>query len=295
MSQELVKTELGLLAALVEERLQTFFQEPGTPLSLAQAMRYSLLAGGKRLRPILCLSWAQLAGGKIDAVLDFACAIECIHTYSLIHDDLPAMDNDDLRRGQPANHKQFDEATAILAGDGLLTEAFALATGLDLPLDRVVAAMGVLAQAAGPRGMVGGQVLDMAMTGAGATLEELSNMHAQKTGALIAASCVTGAILGGGNAEFQARAQNYGQSIGLAFQVVDDILDLIGNEQVLGKPVGSDLHQGKATYPALLGISASRALAQDLIDQALASLDGLSHGRLEFLRALAQYIVDRGH
>lgn len=293
MTPREMKVELSGMAAVVEARLATVFSGADVPALLAQSMEYSLLAGGKRLRPVLCLTWAELAGGSADQCLDFACAIECIHTYSLIHDDLPAMDNDDLRRGKPSNHKQFDEATAILAGDGLLTEAFTLACGVNLPAEHILAAVGHLSMAAGPRGMVGGQVLDMGLTGKRATLEQLREMHAKKTGRLIESSCVTGAILGGGDAVFQARAGEYGRAIGLAFQVADDILDVIGDEKTLGKPVGSDQAQGKSTYPALLGIDQSRVLATDCVAQAVAALASFSHPRADFLRAVAQYIVDR--
>jgi geranylgeranyl diphosphate synthase type II len=288
-----MKAELRALAAVVEARLATIFADGTTPASLAASMDYSLLAGGKRLRPILCLAWAELAGGDAKRVLDFACAIECIHTYSLIHDDLPAMDNDDLRRGKPSNHRQFDEATAILAGDGLLTEAFTLAACLDLPAESVLRAIAHLSTAAGPRGMVGGQVLDMGLTGKMASLPQLQEMHAKKTRALIESSCVTGCLLGGGRKDLAVRASAYGRAIGLAFQVTDDILDVVGDEKDLGKPVGSDEAQGKSTYPALLGIAQSRVLARESVDQALDALAGFEHPKADFLRAVARYILDR--
>lgn len=295
MTPREMKVELRMLGSRVEARLGDVFADGESPAPLVASMKYSLLAGGKRLRPVLCLAWAELAGGDVGRVLDFACAIECIHTYSLIHDDLPAMDNDDLRRGKPSNHKQFDEATAILAGDGLLTEAFTLAASLDLPPDRVLRAIKHLSTAAGPRGMVGGQVLDMNLTGLRANLDLLRDMHARKTGALIESSCVTGCILGGGDEGLVKRASVYGRGIGLAFQVMDDILDVIGDEAALGKPVGSDTAQGKSTYPALLGIDQSRALALESVDAAKAVFKGLTHARADFLQALAHYIVDRTH
>jgi geranylgeranyl diphosphate synthase type II len=295
MTPQEMKAELKALGALVEGRLATVFGDGATPGRLTESMEYSLMAGGKRLRPVLCLAWAELAGGSAGAVLDFACAIECIHTYSLIHDDLPAMDDDDLRRGKPSNHRQFDEATAILAGDGLLTEAFTLASGLALPPDRVLKAIFHLSTAAGPRGMVGGQVLDMGLTGKSASLPQLRQMHAMKTGALIESSCVTGCILGGGNDGDLALASEYGRAVGLAFQVTDDILDVVGDTAALGKPAGSDEAQGKSTYPALLGIEKSRELARQSVDQALAALAGFDHPRADFLRAVAGYILDRTH
>ena len=295
MNPQEMKVELKALSALVESRLATIFGDGLSPAPLVSSMEYSLMAGGKRLRPVLCLAWAELVGGDAARMLDFACAIECIHTYSLIHDDLPAMDNDDLRRGKPSNHKQFDEATAILAGDGLLTEAFSLASSLDLPPERVLRAVFHLSTAAGPRGMVGGQVLDMGLTGKSASLPQLREMHAKKTGALIESSCVTGCILGGGSAPQIALASEYGRAIGLAFQVTDDILDVVGDEATLGKPVGSDEAQGKSTYPALMGIEKSRLLARESVSQAVAALDGFGHPRADFLRAVARYILDRTH
>lgn len=295
MTPQEMKAELKVLGALVEGRLATVFGDGAAPAHLVASMEYSLMAGGKRLRPVLCLAWAELAGGSLDEVLDFACAIECIHTYSLIHDDLPAMDNDDLRRGKPSNHRQFDEATAILAGDGLLTEAFTLASNLRLPPERVLQAIFHLSTAAGPRGMVGGQVLDMDLTGKGADLPQLRQMHAMKTGALIESSCVTGCILGGGDQGARDRASEYGRAVGLAFQVTDDILDVVGETAALGKPAGSDEARGKSTYPALMGIDRSRALARESVDRALAALDGFSHPRADFLRAVAGYILDRTH
>lgn len=293
MTPQDMKAELRVMATLVETRLGSVFSDGMAPELLTASMEYSLMAGGKRLRPVLCLAWTELVGGRSEEVLGFACAIECIHTYSLIHDDLPAMDNDDLRRGKPSNHKQFDEATAILAGDGLLTEAFTLAASLDLPSERIIRAILHLSKAAGPRGMVGGQVLDMGLTGQSATLPQLREMHAKKTGALIESSCVTGAILGGGGDEALDRASAYGRALGLAFQVTDDILDVVGDEAALGKPVGSDEAQGKSTYPALLGIERSQAMATESVEQALESLAGFTHPKAEFLRAIARYILDR--
>jgi geranylgeranyl diphosphate synthase type II len=281
------------LAEKVEARLAAIFSDGRTPTPLVESMQYSLMAGGKRLRPVLCLVWTELGGGTMEPALDFACAIECIHTYSLIHDDLPAMDDDDLRRGKPSNHKQFDEATAILAGDGLLTEAFTLAASVPLPAERVLKALHHLSVAAGPRGMVGGQMLDMKMEGRTVDLEELREMNAKKTGAMIESSCVTGAILGDGDSRVQALASAYGRALGLAFQVTDDILDVVGDEAELGKPVGSDEARGKSTYPALLGLEQSRALAKERVDQAIAALSGFTHPRADFLRAIARYILER--
>jgi geranylgeranyl diphosphate synthase type II len=259
-------------------------------------MEYSLLAGGKRLRPVLCLKWANLCGLDMEKSMPFAASLELIHTYSLIHDDLPAMDNDDLRRGKPSNHRQFDEATAILAGDGLLTEAFSLmaqAAG-PIPAERVVCAMKAVAAAAGAGGMVGGQALDMEYTGkTGISLDQLQTMHAMKTGALIRVACLSGAMLAGSEFSVLEKASTYGAAIGVAFQIADDILDVVGNEQEIGKPVGSDEQAGKNTYPSLVGLAESRRLARLYVDRAVECLEGYSTLDADFLRRLALYIVER--
>ncbi len=290
------------LPALVSECMPGCTHGCGAPRSLVEAMEYSLMAGGKRLRPVLCLAAAGLLGLSPRKVLPFACGIECIHTYSLIHDDLPAMDDDDMRRGKPSNHKMFGEATAILAGDALLTEAFSymtsvaepFAAGEGLPADRVLRALAEMASASGAGGMVGGQELDMRYTARDAvSYEELRTMHAMKTGALIRASCLSGAILAGAEAEDISRLRGYGERIGAAFQIVDDILDEVGDEAQLGKPVGSDQAQGKTTYPSLLGLERSRELAQQHVDVAVAQIAPYTGEYAKFLRALAQYIVDR--
>jgi len=291
-----VKERLMVYARDVETYLRGSLKGKGIPSGLSEAMEYSLLAGGKRLRPVLCLCFARMLGVKADAVMPFAAAFEYIHTYSLVHDDLPAMDDDDLRRGRPSNHKVFGEAMAILAGDGLLTEAFGLmaASAVDIPADRVVRAMGALAKAAGAAGMVGGQALDMAYTArAGVSLEELREMQALKTGALITAACVCGAELAGAEPDAAARARSYGQSVGAAFQIVDDVLDVVGDEKTLGKPVGSDEEQGKTTYPSLIGVERSMDLARRNAAQAVESISPFEGEEAEFLRDLARYIVDR--
>lgn len=303
MTPEALKRQLKEEAARVEAYLKACLDLlPGLPEGLRAAMDYSLLAGGKRLRPVLCLTFAKAFGENegtcpsiADAVMPFAAAIECIHTYSLIHDDLPAMDNDDLRRGRPSNHKQFDEATAILAGDALATDAFFLmasAAGL-LPAERVIAAISCMALSAGSPGMVGGQYYDMKYTEAkSATLEQLRTMHAMKTGALITASCLAGAILGGADAEAQKTVAAYGKALGSAFQIMDDVLDVTGDETALGKPVGSDAENGKPTYPSLLGLEQSRALAREETEKAIAALPHAG-AQTAFLHALARYVVER--
>ncbi|MGE4191754.1 MAG: polyprenyl synthetase family protein [Pseudodesulfovibrio sp.] len=293
-----VKEELARRAASVEEFLVTCLRDRGIPDRLLASMEYSLLAGGKRLRPVLVLSWCGMLGGEPDKAMPFAASMECIHTYSLIHDDLPAMDDDDLRRGKPSNHKRFDEATAILAGDGLLTEAFGLMSAASivrgLPADRVLKAIFVLARAAGAGGMVGGQAVDMEFTGrTGVPLPELQRMHAMKTGALITAACECGAILAGAPEADVANAREFGRNIGVAFQIVDDVLDVVGDTETLGKPAGSDEAMGKTTYPALMGLDKSKQLAVEYVETALTHLSGYYGGEQEFLWQLARYIVDR--
>lgn len=293
------KQMLAQRAGSVEKYLSQCLEERGIPARLLESMRYSLLAGGKRLRPVLALAWCEMLGGDSGAAMPFAASLECIHTYSLIHDDLPAMDDDDLRRGRPSNHKQFDEATAILAGDGLLTEAFVLMTEAGvkggLAADRVLRAVNVLGKAAGSGGMVGGQAVDMEFTGreAPVPLEELQHMHAMKTGALITAACECGAILSGAADADVRNAREYGRAVGVAFQIVDDVLDVVGDEATLGKPVGSDEEQGKSTYPALVGLDKSRELARGHVDGAVRHLSCYQGPESEFLTLLARYIVDR--
>ena len=283
-----------LRAVRVEEYLAACLKERAIPERLLAAMEYSLLAGGKRLRPVLCLSCAAMCGLEEATALPFAAAIELIHTYSLVHDDLPAMDNDDLRRGIPTNHKAFDEATAILAGDALLTEAFVCMAGTRLPPERVLAALTELARAAGAVGMVGGQMLDMEYAGAGkADIQELAAMHARKTGELLRASCLCGGLLAGIEAERATALARYGTAFGTAFQIVDDILDVTGTTQQLGKTPGKDTTQNKLTYPFLLGLERSRELALEQARRAQASLDAFCGPEAEFLRNLALWQVNR--
>lgn len=295
-----IKEQLAQRARLVEDFLASCLRGRDFPKRLLDSMEYSLLAGGKRLRPVLVLAWNRVLGGRDEAVLPFAAGLECIHTYSLIHDDLPAMDDDDLRRGRPSNHKAFDEATAILAGDGLLTEAFGFFcdTALErgLPAGRVLRAVRLAAWSAGAAGMVGGQALDMEYTGRpGVTLPELQDMHARKTGALISVACRAGAVLAGASAADEERALDFGRAIGVAFQIVDDVLDVVADEKTLGKPVGSDIEKGKNTYPALVGLAESKRLAGEYVERALALLAPYPGEEAAFLAALARYIVERVH
>jgi geranylgeranyl diphosphate synthase type II len=292
-----VKARLKRDADLVEECLNGVLRLPQVPAGLLEAMEYSLLGGGKRLRPVLCLTTARLFGLDAIIALPFACALECIHTYSLIHDDLPAMDNDDLRRGKPTSHKRFDEATAILAGDGLMTDAVALMCEVDqeaVPAERLLRAIALAVTAAGSPGMVGGQFLDMFYTGKGtASVEELAAMHAQKTGALLRAACLCGAILAGADIRGLEAVSEYGARMGAAFQIVDDILDVIGDEAELGKPVGSDVAQGKITYPSLIGLEESRKRAWAEHDAAVRAIAELAGEEAALLRGLAAYMLNR--
>ena len=285
-------------ATAVELWLAEALRGKDVPPGLLAAMKYSLLAGGKRIRPALCLICAALFGLKRDQAMPFAGALECIHTYSLIHDDLPAMDDDDLRRGKPTNHKEFGEATAILAGDGLLTDAFALmascADDARIPAGRVLRAISLAARAAGSSGMVGGQFLDMQYTARqDVGLTELAAMHAMKTGALLCAACECGAVLAGAGEKDIAALAAYGRAIGAAFQITDDILDETGSAASLGKPVGSDAAQKKNTYPSLLGLDQSRAAAAAEAQTAVQALSAYDAPQASLLRGLAVYLVNR--
>ena len=294
MTREQMKTTLESYREQIESFLQTCLKDDSIPERLQSAMEYSLFAGGKRIRPTLCLVWAELLSGSREHPLGFACSLECIHTYSLVHDDLPAMDDDDLRRGQPSNHIKYGQALAILAGDGLLTEAFSLMLSHDRHPERTLQAAAEVARAAGPRGMVGGQVLDILMTGKGqGDLEMLKSMHSLKTGALLRASCLSGAMLAGADHADLSLADQYGTAIGLAFQIADDILDITGEEQAIGKPVGSDESRGKLTYPSLLGLDESKALGFRMVEQATAALEKYSGPQSQFLADLARYIMER--
>jgi geranylgeranyl diphosphate synthase type II len=267
----------------------------GCPARLAEAMRYSTLAGGKRLRPVLCLLAAEACGGEAAAAaaLPAACALEFVHTYSLIHDDLPAMDDDDLRRGRPTCHKAFDEATAVLAGDGLLTLAFEVIAGHVRPAEVAARCVLALAEAAGPAGMVGGQMADLQAEGrADATVEALEAIHRRKTGALLRAALRVGALVARAPLDEIAALDRYGDSVGLAFQIVDDLLDVEGDEAKLGKRVNKDSGLGKWTYPALLGVEGSRRKARRLADEAVAALAPLGE-RAGALRALALDLLER--
>lgn len=292
-----LKTYLAEKRAVVDGALKALFPDPRGPAAeVIEAMAYSLFAGGKRLRPILCIAGDEAVGGRGVSVLSVACALELIHTYSLIHDDLPVMDNDDLRRGKPTNHKVFGEAVALLAGDGLLTEAFRLMSGADLkeggdPLS-LLRVIRLVATAAGYDGMVGGQVVDIRSEGRQVEAATLDFIHTHKTGALIAASVTSGAILGGGREEEVEAIARYGRHIGLAFQVTDDILDVEGDREKLGKGVGGDARKQKITYPSVIGLSSSKETQRALVEQAIEAL-GRFDEKAAPLREIAVYMIER--
>ena len=263
------------------------------PQNLHKAMHYSLFAGGKRIRPVLVLASAEAVGGAAEEALNTACAFECVHTYSLIHDDLPAIDNDDMRRGAPTCHKAFGEATAILAGDALLTVAFELIarTKTSNP-SRVIEVIKELSKASGSVGMIGGQMVDIESEGQDVSFPVLEYIHIHKTGELMLAAVRCGAIMGGaGGSELEALSK-YGKAIGLAFQIADDILDVEGSASEMGKNTGGDEKKGKATYPSLIGLDESKKRASDLVGMALNALEGFD-AKAESLRAIARYIAER--
>ncbi|SHJ48920.1 polyprenyl synthetase family protein [Paramaledivibacter caminithermalis] len=277
---------------------EVFKDKNGLQKTVIEAMEYSIKAGGKRLRPVLLLEVCNILDGDIDYAMPFALAMEMIHTYSLIHDDLPAMDNDDYRRGKLTNHKVYGEGIAILAGDGLLNLAFE--TMLDSInndpklCNRGIKAMQIISKASGINGMIGGQVVDLEWEGKKIDIETLDFIHKHKTSALIEASINAGAILGGAEENQYLELQNYGRCIGLAFQIVDDILDEIGDEEKLGKKVGSDKSNEKSTYPSLYGIEKSKEIVSGLIENSLKSLE-IFKEKAEFLRSLAKYLEVRDH
>ena len=287
---------LGVWTKRVEEELERLVPGISEPPEMFEIMRYSLFAGGKRLRPVLCLAACEAVGGSPEVTLPAACALECIHSYSLIHDDLPAMDNDDLRRGVPTSHKVYGEAAAILAGDGLQALAFELMAnkkmGEKISPGRHIEAIRMLAEAAGASGMVGGQLLDIQTNGRIREVARLEEIHRRKTGALLRVSVCLGGLLGGGD-EAQLEALSvYGEKIGLAFQIVDDILDVEGDAALMGKPTGSDQGLNKATYLALCGLETSKRLARSACDEALKALEVFPNQAPE-LASLAQFIILR--
>jgi geranylgeranyl diphosphate synthase type II len=265
----------------------------GAPATLREAMAYSLLAGGKRLRPMLALAACEAVGGQMEDAIDAACAVEFIHTYSLIHDDLPAMDDDDFRRGRPTAHKKFGEAVAILSGDALAAEAFRVAATRRAGREAAIAdVVFELARASGAVGMVGGQVIDIEATGKKISIGELEALHRAKTGELLLVAVRAGARMGGASPADVERLSVYGRALGLAFQIVDDVLDITADLATLGKDPGSDREAGKTTFIDLLGADGARARARQVMDEGIAQLASFG-ARAEALRALGRYTVDR--
>jgi geranylgeranyl diphosphate synthase type II len=284
---------LSRAAALVEPALaEAVGPLEGALGRLHDSMRYSLLAGGKRLRPALCLASCEAGGGEAARALPAAVALELVHTYSLVHDDLPCMDDDDLRRGRPTNHVVYGEALAVLAGDGLLTRAFGVLAEADLPAEARGRMVADLAAAAGSRGMVGGQALDLAAEGEEVDLPVLQYIHTHKTGALFSASCRLGGLSAGVAEPELERLARFGERLGLAFQIVDDLLDETATAEALGKATGKDRKRGKATYPRLMGLAESRRRVEDLAREAGALAESFG-GPGEGLAGLARFVVER--
>lgn len=281
--------------SIVEEALQRYLPENDMPDEIYKAVRYSLFNGGKRIRPILCLAAAEAVGGDLAPAMPVACALELIHTYSLIHDDLPSMDNDDFRRGKPTCHKVFGENIAILAGDALLTEAFVLLSRAEKVMfsaERRLAVIQEIAHAAGISGMVGGQALDVSSEQSGADESTLQAIHRRKTGALIVAAVKSGALIfNAGKDKIQALSE-YGINVGLAFQIADDILNVEGDSRLMGKGTGSDAARNKLTYPSLMGLQAAKDKLTRYVKTAVASLSGFDERAMP-LMVIARYIRDR--
>lgn len=287
-------------AQRVEQRLREITAGDGGPFGLVkEAMEYSLFAGGKRIRPILAMAACEACGGDVDTATTFGCTLEMIHTYTLIHDDLPAMDNDDLRRGHPANHVKYGEAQALLAGCGLLTWAYEVmareaAKGV-APAATVAQIIAETSRGIGWRGTMGGQSLDMIFTErGGASLDELRLMEFAKTAELLIVAIRNGALVGAASDDQLAALTAFGEKIGLAFQVADDVLDVVADQEQLGKPVGSDRRQGKVTYVDHLGLEGARELLRSLLDESLAALEGFDQ-RADALRGLARFIIERAY
>lgn len=287
------QTQYHEYKALADAALNTYFTDTNVSYHrLLEAMHYSLSAGGKRLRPVLVLAFCAACGGDVRAALPVACAVEMVHTYSLIHDDLPCMDNDDLRRGKPTNHVVFGECTATLAGDALQAEAFRTILSTALPAEMRAECARLLAEAAGENGICGGQQLDMEGEGKALTKEELMDINDRKTSAMIYAACLMGVTCGGGNEQQREAAAKYAKALGLAFQIRDDMLDVISTESELGKPIGSDAREGKNTFMALYGLERCGAYVHELSEQAAAAVDGAFADSV-FLQQLARSLADR--
>lgn len=292
-----LKSYLTGVRQMVDDGLQRYLGGPAPDTRILQAMAYSVMAGGKRLRPVLCIAATEAVGGDRTKVLPLACALEMLHTYSLIHDDLPAMDDDRTRRGKPTCHVMFDEATAILAGDALLTLTFEIMTNAGIAAvgeesKQWLKATRQVASAAGYKGMIEGQMRDISLEGTTVSQAALESLHRLKTGKLIEVSVSAGAMLAGASEKQQQALESYAQHIGLAFQVADDLLNVKGNPERLGKATGTDQQRGKNTYPGLIGLAASERLAGQLVNNALKAIDAFGY-KADSLRAIARYVIDR--
>lgn len=288
-----VEKHLGDLSAAVEAALDRLF--PAEDLAVFQAARYSLLGGGKRIRPALFLEFFRLCGGKPQDAMPFACGLEMIHTYSLIHDDLPCMDDDDLRRGKPSNHIAFGEATALLAGDALLNRAFEImAASRELPAERILECVAYISRMSGVYGMIGGQMLDLSMEHTEGSPELLTEMVSKKTGALLRAACVAPCLLAGADEKKVKAAETYANCVGLAFQIRDDMLDVMGEQAALGKRTGADARHDKCTFADFYGLERCQELVNALTEDAVAAVkDAFSDS--EFLQTLAYWMAERNH
>ena len=287
-----MEQEFARLQSLVNDTLDSYFHESCEQAELLEAMRYSLLAGGKRIRPVLLLAFCRACGGDEEIALPAACGIEMLHTYSLIHDDLPSMDDDDLRRGRPTCHKVFGETNAILAGDALQAEAFFQVLSVAVPPERTAAMARILAEAAGERGMCGGQYLDTCKDESLVDEDDLLLVHTLKTGALLRAACVMGVLCAGGTEEQRKAAEQYARHLGIAFQIRDDVLDQISTTEELGKPVGSDAELGKTTYASLFGVERCGRLVAEHTEKSKAALGSCFHDP-SFLLWLADMLAVR--
>ena len=290
-----MKKELAERISVIDNSIDNYLPAPNNPQSIIyDAMRYSIFAGGKRLRPVLMWESAKMLGKDWEDVKPFACALEMIHTYSLIHDDLPAMDNDDLRRGMPTSHIKFGEDIAILAGDALLNKAFEIIADADIEPRRAMKSLKILSTASGTEGMIGGQVVDLKSEGKEITLDQMQYIHSLKTGALIRAACAVGATVAGANDDEVKAIDEYALNLGIAFQIRDDILDVMGTTEELGKPIGSDADIMKNTYITMCGLDRSKLLVEEFSSRAKEALSVFSE-KAEFLLKLTDYLINRNN
>ncbi|MEW6714934.1 MAG: polyprenyl synthetase family protein [Nitrospirota bacterium] len=287
-----IKNKKRLTDSFLKAYTDSIKKQKECPARLHEAMTYSLMAGGKRIRPIFCIAAYEAVGGRSDEIVPVAGSLELIHTYSLIHDDLPAMDDDDLRRNKPTNHKVFGEATAILAGDALLTDAFSIIAGVNAPPEMLISVIKELTHACGPEGMVGGQLVDIMLEGKRAGKRNLSYIHKHKTGTFIRGAMRIGAIMANASSGRLNALTKYGEKAGLAFQVIDDILDITGTPEETGKTTGSDIAKSKNTYPSLYGLKKSKEIAKELIKESLLAIKNFDE-KAEPLREIAKYMLER--